>query len=136
MPDLDTPPAVADLVAQLASPSPMRRGSLSERFVKCSRQACACASHEDARHGPYFSLTRSVGGKTHSRFLSPEQAAVARRQIQAAHAFRRLLEEYWRACEEWADSEINSAGAASEAAEKRGSKGRLRARSSRRSRRS
>ncbi len=39
-------------------PKPMRRGALSERYVKCSKKGCACAESPDARHGPYYSLTR------------------------------------------------------------------------------
>ena len=79
----------------------MRRGSLSERTIKCSKPGCACAKDPKARHGPYFSLTRGVEGKTRSRFLTPEQAALARQQIEAGHEFRSQLETYWEGCEDW-----------------------------------
>jgi hypothetical protein len=58
------------LAADLAEPKPMRRGSLSERTIKCSKPGCACAENPKACHGPYFSLTRAVDGKTRSRFLT------------------------------------------------------------------
>ena len=64
----------------LADAHPMRRGSLSERTIKCSKPGCACGQNPQARHGPYFSLTRAVGGKTRSRFLTAEQAERARQQ--------------------------------------------------------
>jgi hypothetical protein len=60
----------------------MRRGSLSERTVKCGKPGCRCGEDPDARHGPYFSLTRAVKGKTRSRFLISEQAALVRQQIE------------------------------------------------------
>ena len=91
----------------------MRRGSLSERTIKCSKPGCACAQDPSARHGPYFSLTRAVKGKTHSRFLTPEQAAIARQQIAAGHQFRNKLEAYWQGCEEWADRELEGTPTAS-----------------------
>jgi uncharacterized protein DUF6788 len=90
----DVPPAVRDLAASLAEAQPMRRGSVSERFVKCSKAGCPCASDPNARHGPYHSLTRAVHGKTQSRFLTAAQAAVARRQVEAGQRFRRKLDEY------------------------------------------
>ena len=100
-----SPPAeLRHLAAELAEAKPMRRGSLSERMVKCSKPGCPCADNPEARHGPYFSLTRAVQGKTHSRFLTPEQAALARQQIAAGHQFRARIEALWKGCEAWADS--------------------------------
>ena len=111
------------LAAELAEPKPMRRGSLSQRTIKCSKPGCPCAQNPKARHGPYYSLTRAVRGKTHSRFLTPEQAAVARQQIEAGHSFRTKLEAYWEGCENWADRQLEgSAAASAEEAEKGGSK--------------
>ena len=66
----------------------MRRGSLSERYVKCSKPGCACAERPAARHGPYYSLTRTVGGRTQSRFVPAEQADLVREQIAAGQQFR------------------------------------------------
>lgn len=101
----------------------MRRGSLSERAIKCGKPGCACARVPKARHGPYFSLTRAVGGKTHSRFLTPEQAVVAKQQIAAGRAFRDRTDAYWDACEQWADRDLAAiSGASAQEAQKGGSK--------------
>ena len=132
------PPApLRQLGAELAETKPMRRGSLSERMVKCSKPGCACREDPDARHGPYFSLTRAVGGKTQSRILTKEQAALARQQIEAGHEFRTKLESFWEGCEAWADSELNGSSTAStEEAEKGGSRRASKTKLSRKSRRS
>ena len=115
------PSRLRPLAAELAEPKPMRRGSLSERTIKCSKPGCACAHDPKARHGPYFSLTRSVGGKTRSRFLTRGQDALARRQIETGHEFRSQVEAYWEDCEVWADRELEGAVTASaEGAEKKG----------------
>ncbi len=131
------PGAVRQLAAQLAEPKPMRRGSLSERYVKCSKPGCLCAERPQARHGPYYSLTRAVAGRTQSRFLSAEQAAIARRQVAAGRQFRQQVAAYWAACERWANAQLDAPATASlEAAPKGGSPRPSRRRSSRRSRRS
>jgi hypothetical protein len=111
----------------------MRRGSVSERTVKCGKPGCACAEDPEARHGPYVSLVRVVGGKTESRWVAPEQAEALRRQVEAGHAFRRKVEVYWEACEEWADAELKPPAASDEEAEKRGSKKRPTGRSRKKS---
>ena len=112
----------------------MRRGSLSERFVKCSKPGCQCAKDDNARHGPYFSLTRAVKGQTHSRLVSPQQADVVRRQIEAGHEFRQQVDAYWRVCEQWADEEVEgTATQTAEAVKKGGSKQASKAKSGKRS---
>ncbi len=120
-PRADVPLAVRETLAAVGELEPMRRGSVSERWVKCSRPGCPCAEKREARHGPYFSLTRAVGGKTRSRFLNREEAEIVRRQIEAAHRFRQRLEAHWQACEQWADAQLDAATGAS-GAEKGGSR--------------
>jgi len=116
----EVPSPVRQLAAKLAVPTPMRRGAVSERRMKCGQPQCRCHHAPQARHGPYFSLTRVEGGKTASRYLTAEQAAVARAQIDAAHAFRRDVEAYWQACERWADAQLQAPQAASDEAAKKG----------------
>lgn len=84
----------------------MRRGSLSQRTIKCSKPTCACAQDPKARHGPYYSLTQAVGGKTRSRFLTSQEAELVRQQIAAGREFRGRVDALWEACEEWADSQL------------------------------
>lgn len=128
--DREAPAHVVEALAALASPRPMRRGSVSVRRMRCNRAGCACASDPERRHGPYVSLTRGVAGSTRSRLLTGEQADLARAQVAAGRRFREQVEVYWRACERWADAELGAEGA------QRGGSGRPSTRSSsRRSRR-
>lgn len=133
----EVPAAVSQLAARLAEAKPMRRGSVSERWMKCGQKGCRCQQDRQARHGPYYSLTRSERGKTQSRYLSAEQAETARQQVETGQQFRQRVEAYWQACERWADAQLETSEAASqEAAEKGGSKRRSKPRSSPRSKRS
>lgn len=125
------------LTEQLADPVPMRRGSLTERTVKCSRPGCPCKDRAEARHGPYFSLTRSVAGTTQTRLITEAQVDTVRRQIEAGRQFRDATELYWGACERLADAEIERVGdPAADRREKRGSVRRSRRRLRKRSARS
>ncbi len=114
------PSEVVALAQELSGPVPMRRGSLSTRWMKCGKPGCACAEDPEARHGPYASLTRRVDGRTRSRYVSAEQVEQVEEQIAAGKAFRKRLEAYWEACERWADAELESDPAAPDA-EKKGS---------------
>lgn len=138
MPDAPAIPSeVRNLADQLVEAKPMRRGSVSQRFVKCNKVGCPCGDDADARHGPYYSVSRVVGGQTRSRWLGVEQAALVRAQVGAGQEFRKHLEDYWQACERWADGQLEASEATSqEVAEKKGSKRRSRPKSSRKSGRS
>ncbi len=137
MPNPVIPEKVSALANQLAEPKPMRRGSVSERYVKCNKAGCPCADHTDARHGPYYSVTRVVKGRTKSRWLDAEQARQVREQVATGQKFRKLVEAYWQACEQWADGQLEDSEAASQEAAKKGaSKRRSKSRSSPRSKRS
>jgi hypothetical protein len=133
----EIPLRVRQIVTELAQPQPMRRGSVSERSIRCGKASCACHKDPKARHGPYVSLTQAVAGKTRSRFLTSEQASVAQQQIAAGRKFRQQLDTYWEACEEWADAQLElPPDAASTEAQKGGSKRTSKATSSRKSKRS
>lgn len=131
----DIPAAVGEMAARLAEARPMRRGAVSERYMKCGQMTCRCQQDPKGRHGPYFSLTRAEGGRTQSRYLDASQAAMARRQIEAGQQFRKQVETYRQACERWADAEMEGA-AVDEAAKKGGSRRSSTRKSSPRSRRS
>src|SRR6266436_7439421 len=102
----DVPARVRQIASALAQPRPMRRGSVSDRTIRCGKPGCACAGDPKARHGPYHSLTQAVDGKTRSRFLTAEQATVAQQQVAAGRQFRQRVDSYWEACEEWADAQM------------------------------
>jgi hypothetical protein len=127
------PSRIAQLAAACSHPEPIRRGSLYERRMKCGQEGCACQHDPKATHGPYFTLTQKVEGKTHSRYISPDQAPVVRRQIEAGRQFRERIEAYWQACERWADEQLEAVAASVAEAEKGGSAPTWKAKSPRKS---
>jgi hypothetical protein len=49
-------------------------GTLTERRTRCSSPGCRCRADPPVLHGPYYSWTRKIDGKTVTRTLTPEQA--------------------------------------------------------------
>src|SRR5919109_5376802 len=111
------PARIAQLAAAFSQPEPIRRGSLYERRMKCGQATCACQDDPKAAHGPYFTLTQKVGGKTRSRYISPEQASLVRQQIASGRQFREQVEAYWEAGERWADEQLAAVPVSAEEAE-------------------
>jgi hypothetical protein len=135
MPESRVPSDVLTLARDIADAKPMRRGSLTERYVKCNKAGCSCSESDNARHGPYYSVSRVVDGRTQSRWLNAEEAQIVRQQVEQGQQFRKKVESYWQACEHWADAELETPEAASPEATKKGaSKRRLKRRFSAKSR--
>jgi Family of unknown function (DUF6788) len=128
--DAPVPADVLAASAVLAAARPMRRGSLTTRFMKCGQPTCACQRDAAARHGPYIEWSRMVGGRRHSRYLTPAEGELVRAQISAGQDFRHSVEELWEAAERWADAELESqAAGADEGVERGGSASNSRRRS-------
>lgn len=135
MPENRDPPSdVRDLARRLSEAKPMRRGTFSVQYLRCNKAGCACAARPAARHGPYYRVVRVVDGRTRSRHVPAAQADALREQVEAGQEFRKHVEAYWQACEQWADAQL--AAASEEAAKKGASKRRLTPKSSPRSKRS
>lgn len=133
VPAMDVPGDVRQLAVELFRPKPMRGGSLTERRVKCSKPGCPCGQRDDARHGPYMSLTQVIDGKTRTRLVPASQAARVRQQIEADRFFREGVEQYRKACQRWADAELAQPMAPPGDAEEGGSRRTLRAKSRKKS---
>lgn len=65
----------AALAAALADIDGLLPGSVALRHMRCGRHRCACKADPPALHGPYIQWSRTVNGKTVSRFLTTEQLA-------------------------------------------------------------
>lgn len=78
--DADTPKlgyqaTRAALAAALTDIDGLLPGSVVIRRMRCGKNRCACKADPPALHGPYIQWSRTVDGKTVTRFLTPEQLA-------------------------------------------------------------
>lgn len=63
------------LADELAGIDGLLPGSVITRRMRCGKQGCACNDDPPALHGPYIQWTRTVAGKTVTRYLTPDQLA-------------------------------------------------------------
>ena len=63
------------LAAELTALDGLPPGSVAARYMRCGKRQCACQADPPSLHGPYIQWTRTVAGKTVSRYLSPDQLA-------------------------------------------------------------
>jgi len=78
---------------QLAGIGDLRPGSLVGRYRRCGKPNCHCAREEGGGHGPSWSLTRGVGGRTVTRIIPPGAVPKTREQIAEYRRLRRLTSE-------------------------------------------
>jgi hypothetical protein len=64
----------AEIAAELRKLGFCLPGTLTVRRTRCSSAGCRCRSEPPVLHGPYYSWTRKIAGKTVTRTLSPAQA--------------------------------------------------------------
>lgn len=61
------------LADQLAEIDGVLPGSVVVRRMRCGKRGCACHDDPPSLHGPYIQWTRTVDGKTLTRYLSEEE---------------------------------------------------------------
>jgi hypothetical protein len=82
-----------ELTDQIAALGPTLPGSLVSRSSRCGNRNCHCHTDPDMRHGPYWTWTRSVSGKTVTRALTEEQAERYRPWFDNARRLRELADQ-------------------------------------------
>jgi hypothetical protein len=70
----------------------LRPGSLSQQFNVCGRPDCCCKADPPRKHGPYYQLSYTRKGKSHTVFVKKHQLAAVKEQLQNYAQFRKLME--------------------------------------------
>lgn len=95
------------LRTQLAEVGDMRPGSLVERYRRCGKPSCHCARKGAAGHGPSYSLTHPVQGKTVTRIIPVGPALEhTRQQVAEYQRFRALVRELVAVSEQLCDLQL------------------------------
>src|SRR5579859_5369841 len=81
---------IADALAQAGFALP---GNVVTRQMRCGKSGCRCKADPPQLHGPYYQWTRKVGGKTVTRWLSPDQLARYQPWFRTARRLRELITE-------------------------------------------
>ncbi len=83
----------ARLYARLAATGDLRPGSINATYRRCGKPNCACAQPGHRGHGPRWLWTRSAGGRTRTRQLSPGELDKVRAELAAYKEFAALSEQ-------------------------------------------
>jgi hypothetical protein len=119
------------LHAQLAAVGDFRRGSVTENWRKCGKQACWCAAPGQQGHGPRMLWTRSARGrKTVGRQLAAAEAGKVRAEVARHAQFAATVEQIEEVSEKICEARPAPGSGAPPVPgdEKKGSGGRSRAR--------
>jgi hypothetical protein len=84
---------LAELRAALSRTADMRPGSLVQRYRACGKPTCHCAQKGARGHGPSWSLTREVAGKTVTKVIPAHAVETTRAQIAEYKRFRAIMRE-------------------------------------------
>jgi len=110
-----------EIRGRLASVGDLRPGSLVGRYRRCGKPGCHCAKEGDQGHGPSWSLTHAVKGKTVTRIIPAESVEQTKAQLAEFDRFRSLTKEFVDTSEALCHARLEGA-VSEEEAEKKGSK--------------
>ena len=96
------------LKLQLAALGDLRPGSLVERYRRCGKPNCRCAQPGAPGHGPSYSLTHAVSGKTVTRIIPAKFLEQTRRQLSEHRRFRQLTQDLVAVNEKICDSRLEN----------------------------
>lgn len=82
-----------ELAAQLAALGFMHEGTVVRQRLTCGKASCICRTDPTRRHGPYFYWSTKIKGRTVSRLLSQEEAALYQEWIQNRRRFRQIQQK-------------------------------------------
>ena len=83
--------SIEQLKAKLAQLGPMLPGSISEQWNVCGTPGCRCKDpHKPVKHGPYYQLSFTVGGRSSTMFVKKEDLPEVRRRLRRYQQFKAL----------------------------------------------
>jgi hypothetical protein len=111
------------LKRQLSALGDLRPGSLVERYRRCGKPNCRCAQPGAPGHGPSYSLTHAVSGKTVTRIIPAKFLEQTRGQLSEHQRFRQLTQDLVAVNEKICDSRLESPESETESKKKGNSSG-------------
>jgi hypothetical protein len=85
---------VTQMKKKIAQLPPLLPGSLRKQWNVCSTAGCKCKDKNNPkRHGPYFQLSFSIGGKSSTMFIKNDDVAEVRKRIRRYKKFKQLCQQ-------------------------------------------
>jgi hypothetical protein len=71
----------------------LRPGNLTKQFNVCGNPTCRCKDPvKPKKHGPYYNLSYSFGGKSKTQFIRPEMAKEVKAETNNYRKFKKLMQ--------------------------------------------
>ncbi len=85
---------IEQLKQKLLNLGPVLPGSISEQWNVCGTPGCKCKDPKNPqKHGPYYQLSFSVGGRSSSMFIKKQDISEARKRLRSYQEFKKLTTE-------------------------------------------
>ena len=85
---------IARIKTALAALGALRPGSLSAQYNVCGTPGCRCKAAPPQKHGPYYQVSFTWQGKSHSEFVRREDLATVRQQVGTYQRLRSLVDTW------------------------------------------
>ncbi|MDQ6797344.1 MAG: hypothetical protein M3011_04855 [Actinomycetota bacterium] len=98
MPDMEThlpwEATRQGLASELAGIDGLLPGSVTVRHMRCGKPGCSCGNDPPTLHGPYIQWTRTVSGKTVTRYLTQNQLAGYQQWFDNARRLKEIVAKF------------------------------------------
>ncbi len=102
---------IARIKTALAALGALRPGTLSAQYNVCGKPGCRCKADPPQKHGPYYQVSFTWQGKSHSEFVRHEALATVRQQVGTYQRLRSLVDAWIAAALELAQLQRHEARA-------------------------
>jgi len=85
---------LAQLKAAVAEVGDLRPGTLSQQYNVCGKPGCRCKATPPKKHGPYYQVSFTWQGKSHSEFVRREEVPTMRQQVRNYQRLRQLVDRW------------------------------------------
>src|SRR6266576_103163 len=105
--------------AELLKLGPMRPGSLSQQYSACQKPGCKCVDPvHPQKHGPFYQLSYTHGGKSTTQFVRPQFVPEVRMQLANYKKFKALTQQWVTLALELCKLEMQEARSAASSSER------------------
>jgi hypothetical protein len=85
---------IARIKTALAALGALRPGTLSAQYNVCGKPGCRCKADPPQKHGPYYQVSFTWQGKSHSEFVRREDVATVRQQVGTYQRLQSLVDAW------------------------------------------
>lgn len=85
---------ITTIKAAIMGVGALRPGTLSAQYNVCGKPGCRCKADPPQKHGPYYQVSFTWQGKSHSEFVRRDEVAAVRRQVRNYQRLRALVDAW------------------------------------------